>query len=187
MSTPAMTRRLANVCRRQCQLKFAIFASLSTGSNQRRGSLAPPADVFRRREPLAESFERLDCRLIQRDMPHSAILAPPDREHAQRKRDILPEQPVLFAQAESSVKGEIKFRHTLRRNRLDCLAKRFLFIGGQKPNPSIVFKPMRHESSRILLHLAVANGEPIGERKQCTVTIGRCGCPFLPEVDAQVG
>jgi hypothetical protein len=152
------------VCRRQCQLKFATFASLSTGSNQRRGSLAPPQTYSEAEEPLAESFERLDRCLIQRDVPRSAMLAPPDRDHARRK-DILPERPILFTQAESSVKGEVKFRHTLRRNRLDCFAKRGLFIGGQKPKPSIVLKPMWHESSWILFHLAVANGEPIGERK----------------------
>jgi hypothetical protein len=42
MSTPFMVRRLAKVCRKQCQVKSCKLAALTAGSNQRRGVLAPP-------------------------------------------------------------------------------------------------------------------------------------------------
>src|SRR5256885_8181907 len=38
---------------------------------------------------------------------------------------------------------------------------------------------MRYEPGGIFFHLAVANCEPVGERKQGAVTIGCCWSPFL--------
>ena len=46
-STPAITRRLAKVCRRQCQEKLRIFAFLTAGSNQYLGLVSGPPSALR--------------------------------------------------------------------------------------------------------------------------------------------
>jgi hypothetical protein len=174
-----MTSRLANVCRRQCQLKFATFASLSTGSNQRRGSLAPP-QTHSEAGPLAESLERPNGCLIQRDsliVPFllRGIVSMRSGSEAFSQSNpycSLKRSPVLRARSNSGIRSG-HFPPIALRSAVSSLAD------GQKPNASIVLKPMLYDSGRILFHLAISNRKPVRKRKQRAVAVSRGRSPFL--------
>ena len=164
MSTPAITRRLANVCRKQCQLKAVKPLALTAGSNQHRGSTTPP-------ETEPESAVRFcsDSSAAKAVLLRETCRAEPfllrGIESAPCQGYISRAEPVLFAHSQTGIQASSS--SAIRSGQAAMITARKLVSSSRDENRIRALFSRRCLSCRagFSLDLAVTNGEPVGERR----------------------
>jgi hypothetical protein len=171
-STPAITKRLANVWPRQCQVKSFTQAGWTAGSKHPRGVLAPP---HTNSEPSfrAQLDECVKRGRVHRHVAHAAIFAARNGQLVAFEIYILPAHRILLASPHASVECQIEFGFALRAN-LRAQAGFLLFI--QKAYSRVVLEAVADRARRIGLNLTVADTQ---SREQGAVSVEGGGRPVL--------
>jgi hypothetical protein len=159
---PFIRKRLAHLCRKPCQRKFIVSASITASSNQCRpfssGSsvlagwntrpLLSPRSCSTLRAATAASFDGTYGFFVlrPRDVYHLTLLV----YHA-------PPQSVMTALAQPRIARHVELREVQRSFSPDYLSE-FLPSFGEKPNTVISFAAMRHRTSGICGHLEGSTG-----------------------------
>src|SRR6266542_2035130 len=102
---------------------------------------------------------------IYRDVARFTVLAQRYGKHAIAEVHILPGQPVLFTATDTSIQRNLQFGQMLRILVSNRLPKPSLLLRAEKPDAAIVLQPSLHESSWILLDLAVLHSQTESERQ----------------------
>jgi hypothetical protein len=106
-------------------------------------------------------------------MPGLPVVAGGYPRDAPGKIYTIPSQPVLLAQSQSCVEGEIKFWKMMWKFLRNCISHVGLVFGQQTEQSAITFSPLTHETRRIGRTNPLFIPRRYGERKQCSISVER--------------